>query len=288
MGGPCRLRIDCDDREQVSAAITAAESVVERLEARYSRYRDDSLLSQINSAAGGAPVAIDQETAALLRYIDTLWRQSDGLFDPTSGVLRRAWDFRSGRLPEQSAIDSLLPLVNWSAVDWGDEEIRLPDAGMEIDFGGCVKEYACDAVASRLRDLGLECVLIDLAGDMVALGPQADGRPWQIGIRHPREPRALATVPLWQGALASSGDYERCMVIDGRRYGHILDPRTGWPVNGLCAVSVLAEQCLVAGSGATVSMLHSEEAGLAWLSELGLPWLAVDSQLVCHGSIAQS
>jgi len=287
MGGPCRLRLDCDDDALVAAGIAAAEAEIARLEQKYSRYLPDSLTSRINRAAGRpAPVPIDSETAGLLGFADTLWQQSDGLFDLTAGILRRAWDFRSGQLPEQAAIDALLPLIGWDRVQWDHGEIRLPDPGMEIDFGGCVKEYACDSVAAALGGLGIERALVDLAGDMAVVGAGSLAQPWPVGIRHPRAgARAVARISLGAGGLASSGDYERGLEIDGRRYGHILNPRTGWPVQGLVAVSVAAPQCLVAGGSATIAMLKPQSAALAWLGELGLPWFAVDAQLNCHGGI---
>jgi thiamine biosynthesis lipoprotein len=128
---------------------------------------------------------------------------------------------------------------------------------------------------------------VDLAGDMVALGPPDGAAGWPVGIRHPSDrDSAVASVQLPQGGLASSGDYERCLEVDGKRYGHILHPRTGWPVGGLVAVSVLAQQCLVAGSSATIAMLKPAEEGLEWLAELGLPWLAIDTSHNCHGNLA--
>jgi len=137
---------------------------------------------------------------------------------------------------------------------------------MQLDFGGCVKEYGADAAAAALQQAGISHGLVDLAGDMAAVGGQADGRPWQVGIRSPVEQgRAVAGVRLVTGGLASSGDYERCIEFGGRRYGHILDPRRGWPVEGLAAVSVTAPQCLVAGSSATMAMLMPQEEALAWL-----------------------
>lgn len=290
MGGPCRLRFECPDEAAATRAITAAEAEARRLERKYSRYLPDSLVSRINGAAGAAePVRIDGETAGLLGFAHTLWQQSGGLFDLTSGVLRRAWDFKSGRLPAQAAIDQLLPLVGWERVRWDGEAIRLPQPGMEIDFGGCVKEYACDSVAAVLQRQGIERGLVDLAGDMTALGAGSLVRPWSVGIRHPRDTdTAIAHISLGGGGLASSGDYERCLVLDGRRYSHILNPFTGWPVSGLVTVSVVAAQCLVAGGSATIAMLKPEAEALAWLGELGLPWLAVDSTLCCHGETANS
>lgn len=285
MGGPCRLRLDCVDAATAERAIAAAEAEVHRLEHKYSRYLADSVTSIINRAAGTSQaVSIDPETAGLLGFAQTLWEQSDGLFDLTAGILRRAWDFKSGRLPAQSTIDRLLPLIGWQQVQWDQSSILLPAPGMEVDFGGCVKEYASDSAAVVLADHGIERGLVDLAGDMAAVGAGCAAEPWSIGIRDPRDSHcAIAQIALSGGGLASSGDYERCLIHDGHRYGHILNPATGWPVRGLVAVSILAPQCLVAGGSATIAMLKPESEALGWLAELGLPWLAVDSALGCHG-----
>jgi FAD:protein FMN transferase len=289
MGGPCRLRLEVDDAASTGDAIAAAVAEVRRLELKYSRYVDDSLTSQINRAAGtGIPVPIDEETAGLLNYAQTAWQISDGLFDLTSGVLRRAWDFKSGRCPEQREVETVLPLVGWDQVRWDQDSVALPRSGMELDFGGCVKEYAADSAALQLRRHGVASALVDLAGDMVAVGSPAGTPGWPVGIRHPIDKdRAIAQVQLPEGGLASSGDYERYIEIEGKRYGHILHPRTGWPISGLVAVSVLAAQCLVAGSSATIAMLKPADEALDWLAELGLPWLAIDAELQCHGSLAK-
>ena len=149
-----------------------------------------------------------------------------------------------------------------------------------------MKEYASDSAAAALASLGIERGLVDLAGDMAVVGVGSVARPWPIGIRHPAAPKqAVAGIELATGGLASSGDYERCLHIDGRRYGHILSPVTGWPVRGLAAVSVLAPQCLVAGGSATIAMLKPQAEALDWLAELGLAWLAVDAGLRCHGTL---
>jgi thiamine biosynthesis lipoprotein len=288
MGGPCRLRLDSPDAVRANAAIAAAEAETRRLELKYSRYLAGSVVSRINRAAGAAdPIPIDAETAGLLGFAHTLWQQSEGLFDLTAGVLRRVWDFKSAHLPPQSSIDPLLPLIGWGRVQWDASAIRLPEPGMEIDFGGCVKEYACDCVAAVLSAHGVERGLIDLAGDMAVVGAGSVAQPWSVGIRHPRATgAALAHVSLAGGGLASSGDYARCLLVGGRRYSHILNPTTGWPVQGLVAVSIVAPQCLVAGGSATIAMLKPEAEALDWLAQLGLPWLAVDATLQCHGQLA--
>lgn len=288
MGGPCRFRVEFIDEELARKAIAAAQARVEGLEARYSRYREDSLLSCINRAAGGGvPTPVDPETESLLDYAHTLWQQSEGLFDATAGVLRRAWDFRSARVPSQRELEPLLQRIGWERVRRSSGSVMLEGAGMELDFGGFVKEYAADAAVTVLRDQGVEHALVDLAGDMAVTGPRGDGSPWPVGIRNPVNlSGALASLDLAQGGLATSGDYERLLELEGKRYGHILNPQTGWPVPGLLSVSVLAGQCLVAGSAATIALLKPTTEALPWLEDLGLPWLAVDAELTCHGSIA--
>jgi thiamine biosynthesis lipoprotein len=294
MGTPCEIRLAAAGAAEAGELARAAIAEVARLEARYSRYREDSDLSAINRvAAAGGSMDVDAETAALLDYADACHRESGGLFDISSGILRRAWRFDAGRLPDAAQVQHLLQHVGWQRVDWQRQaeaaeggRLRFSVPGMELDFGGIVKEYAVDRVAALLQAAGVAHGFVNLGGDVRALGPQPDGRPWRIGIRHPREAGALLiTLELATGALASSGDYERCIVVGGRRYGHILDPRTGWPVRRMAAVSVVAPLCVVAGSAATIGMLRDEE-GPDWLQGLGLPCLWMDVDGRCGGSLA--
>jgi FAD:protein FMN transferase len=286
MGSPCEIRLVAPDAPQGQALADQVIADVRRLEARYSRYRDDSDLSAINRvAAEGGVIEVDAETAALLDYAHTCYQQSDGLFDITSGILRRAWRFSSGELPDPSLIEQLRERIGWHHVQWQAPMLAFQMPGMELDFGGIVKEYAVDRAAGLLQQAGVQHGFINLGGDVSVIGPQPDGSPWRIGIRHPRKPAGmLATIELRSGALASSGDYERCIVVDGVRYGHILNPRSGWPVRTLAAVSVAAPLCVVAGSAATIAMLK-ETTGTAWLEEMGLPcaWVKVSGE--CGGAL---
>ena len=286
MGSLCELQLYAPAQARADAAAALAQRELQRIETVYSRFRDDSLTTRINRSAGDAQgIEVDAETAGLLDYAQQAWRQSDGLFDITSGVLRGAWDFKSGRLPTQAQIDAILPRIGWHRLRWKKPRLWLP-AGMELDFGGYVKEYAADVAARVCREAGIRNGLVDLGGDIALVGAHPDGKPWQVGIRNPRAPeKAIARIPLSYGAIASSGDYERYMEIEGRRYCHILNPKTGWPVEGLSGISVVATQCLVAGTASTVAMLKGPEDGPRWLSELGLPWLAVDAQGRLSGSI---
>lgn len=278
MASPCSIRVDGVPESELDlarAAVKRAHAEVLRIEHKYSRYRADSVVGQINARAGGEPTVCDEETAGLLDFAGGLFVRSGGRFDITSGVLSKAWDFRQARLPEPAVLESLLARVGWSRVQWDGLSIRLPQAGMEIDLGGFGKEYAADRAAQVLSDAGLLHALIDLGGDVRALGPRADGKPWQVGIRHPRKNGAiLARFALDQGGLATSGDYERYFEHEGHRYCHILDARSGWPVAYWQSVSVVAPSCLAAGAMATLCMLWQAE-GEALIRESGLPCLAV-------------
>jgi thiamine biosynthesis lipoprotein len=244
--------------------------------------------ARINRAAGGAAVAIDAETYALLGYADHCHRLSAGRFDITSGVLRRAWDFRRSppRLPDQDEIAAAIALIDWPCVEWSRRSVRLPRPGMEIDFGGIGKEYAADRMATICHDGGALHAFANLGGDVRAAGPQQDGSPWRVGISHPRQAAAvIATVEIDGGAVATSGDYQRFFDAGGRRYCHIIDARSGQPVTRWQSVSVIAPLCVLAGSCATIAMLFEGEAE-AFLAREGVEYLAVDSAGVLHKSAA--
>lgn len=284
MGCPCQIWAQGEEAAEIAKQ---AETEVLRLEAKYSRYRDDSLVSRINAAAGADWVEVDPETDQLLDYAAVAWEQSGGLFDITSGILRRAWDFRSQRLPDRAEISSLLPLIGWSQVEREPGRVRLPQVGMELDFGGFGKEYAVDAARALCMQAGLRHGLIDLGGDIAIIGPKPNGRPWRVGISDPSSPeRARVELEMAEGCLATSGNYQRYLVVDGVRYCHLLVPDTGWPVSGTYAgVSVLAEQCLVAGTASTVAMLQPAPEAASWLDSLGLPYLWIDAQGRCGGPL---
>ncbi len=267
MASPCEIRVGGVALADAERLAHAAIAEVRRIEAKYSRYRSDSVLSRINATAGadGAGVAVDEETAQLLNFAANLFAMSDGVFDCTSGVLRRAWNFKTARLPHQATLDSLLPLVGWQHVAWDGQHFALTRPGMELDFGGFGKEYAVDRAATSLEASGVRHGLINLGGDVRAVGPQLDGSAWQIGIRDPRAPlnednRCFASLPLTHGAIATSGDYERFIEVDGKRYCHILNPKTGWPVSHWRSVSVVGTVCVLAGALSTIAMLKAADA----------------------------
>lgn len=288
MGAPCELQLYANNISMAAAIAQSAIDEISRIEARYSRYRADSVLSEINrTAASGAPLSVDEETALLLDYAYLCHEKSAGLFDITSGVLRKAWDFTAGRLPEQSQLDALLPLVGMDKVRWEYPRLSFEKPGMEIDFGGIAKEYAADQAAAVCVAAGIEHGLVELGGDIKVIGPHPDLSPWIVGIRHPRKlDEAMTIIEIAQGAIASSGDYERYLIADGIRYCHILAPHTGWPVRGLASVSIMTEQCLVAGSLATIAMLKGND-GKQWLKEMGVSHIWMDEAGRVGGNLYQ-
>lgn len=285
MASRCEVRLaGVRDEARGRALARRAIDEVRRIEAKYSRYRGDSVVTAINRAAGGAAVRIDAETRALLGYADALWRDSAGRFDATSGVLRRAWDFRAGVVPAPAALAPLLECVDWAAVERDGDTVRLPRAGMELDFGGFGKEYAADRAAEALREGGVRSGFVDLGGDIRAVGPQPDGSPWSIGIRDPRAAdRTIASLDLACGAVCTSGDYERYFDRDGLRYCHVLDPASGMPVRHWRSVTVAAPVAVAAGGYTTIAMLLEAEA-VTYLEATGLPWIAVGPDGALHSS----
>jgi thiamine biosynthesis lipoprotein len=286
MGCPCALHVEaCDDATaQRAYAVTLDE--VDRLDRKYSHYRADSLLAELQSTVD-APIAVDDETANLLDFAAELHRQSDGLFDITAGKLTRLCDTQNHRVPAQKEIDAALHVTGWHRVEWRRPDFRVTTVGMHLDFGGLVKEYAADRCAQACRDTGVTSGVVDLGGDLALIGPHENGEPWIVGIKAPRaEGKASARIELPRGGLATSGDYERALIVDGKRYSHIVDPRSGYPIESFASVSVVAESCLVAGAASTLAMLLGVERGKSWLQELGLPHLCIETNGERSGDIA--
>lgn len=277
MGGPCEIRLAAPNESSASEIARKAMDEVQRIERKYSRYRPDSIVGAINQAAGtGQRTACDAETMWLLDYADQLHRSSKGLFDITSGILRKAWNFKEPRVPGDDELSKLTARIGWQRVERDESHVYLPEPEMEIDFGGFGKEYATDRAASVLSAHEIRHGYVNLGGDVHVVGPQTDGQPWLIGIQDPRgKGRIVATVPMRAGGLATSGDYERFFVLDGRHYCHILNPFTGRPVDYWRSVTVVAPMALVAGSCSTIAML-SEADAIPFLNNTGFQYLAID------------
>lgn len=268
MASPCELLLETDvDTARELGRVASQEAW--RIEAKFSRYRPESIVSVINRSQDHA-VVVDEETAALLDYAAQCHALSQGRFDVTSGVLRRCWTFDgSDRLPEPDAVAALVALIGFEKIRWQSPRVTLP-AGMEIDFGGIGKEYAVDRVLTLVAARFKGAALVNFGGDLAANRAPGTG-PWQVGVERPdtaREARLL--LELSRGGLATSGDTHRFLLRDGVRYGHILDPRSGWPVRDTPrSVTVAAASCVEAGMLATFAMLQGNGAE-AFLEEQGV------------------
>ena len=262
MACPCEVLIEDAPSQLAREVVDAVAAEAWRIERKFSRYRTDSAVHRINEIAGSETV-VDEESANLLDFAATLTRLSEGAFDITSGVLRKAWTFDGGdRVPSQSQIDALLKSVGWHRVEWRRPLLKL-QAGMQIDLGGIGKEYAVDAAASLAETIapGLSC-LVNFGGDVAVRNARHDGKPWRVGIESSaRVGAAERVVQLSRGALATSGDSRRFVFRDGHRYSHILDARTGWPVrNAPHSITVAADTCTQAGTLTTLAMLQGDNA----------------------------
>jgi thiamine biosynthesis lipoprotein len=260
MASPCEVIMETDDRSEAENILKIVAAEAWRIEQKFSRYRDDNIIYRINNAEGNT-IEVDEETARLLDFSDQLFQMSDGMFDVTSGVLRKVWRFdQSDNIPDQQQIDALLPIIGWNKVSWNNPYLKL-EPGMEIDLGGIGKEYAVDRCTQLAHESSRASVLINFGGDLAVTRPRNDGAKWTIGRLTSQPSSAVAVIKLKQGALATSGDAHRFLLKDGVRYGHVLNPKTGWPVDDPPhTVSVAASTCIEAGMLSTLALLQGSKA----------------------------
>ncbi len=261
MATPCEVRLETDDEALAAVAGAAAEKEARRIEAKFSRYQSSSIVGRIN-ASGSEEIIVDAETARLLDFAAECFEISDGLFDITSGVLRLIWRFDgSDHVPTDADIASVRPFIGWQKVSWQSPVIAMP-VGMEIDLGGLAKEYAVDRALEAIREITCLPVLVNFGGDLRVSGPRSSGARWKVAIESVERDKQLAgLLELADGALATSGDARRFVLKDGIRYGHILNPLTGWPVKDTPrSVTVAAATCIDAGMIATLAILQGKRA----------------------------
>ena len=271
MASDCELLIEGVDEAQALALLLTAAKETWRIEHRFSRYVSGNIIDRINTVSG-QPIEVDLETASLLNFSDQCYQLSDGLFDISSGALRKIWRFDGGdAVPDAAQIKEVIQLVGWHKVDWQAPTLSLPRE-MELDFGGIGKEYAVDravlelnAEINRLSKQQARLntsFVVNFGGDLACSGPRLDGSSWTIGVENSeRDQTSVATVSLSQGAVATSGDSRRYLLKDGVRYSHILNPLTGKSIiDAPHAISVAAANCMQAGMLSTFAMLQGEQA----------------------------
>ena len=270
LGTMCEVQYAAPGGDPQAAAFErAATGWVNAFEAKYSRFRPDSLISRINAAAGREWIEVDAEMEGLLKLCDTLHFMTQGVLDPTMLPLIRLWNYKTEtpRIPTADEIAAARALVGWKKVLRSPGKIKLPEPGMALDFGGFGKEYAVDITAQIATDHGIRAALVDFGHDLRAVGVPP-GRPaWHIGLEDPQKPGTPAgSIAVSGKGVASSGDYLRRFVVNGKRFGHILDPRTGSPVaNGCVQATVIAGSCLQAGVLSTTAFVLGVPKGVEFI-----------------------
>ena len=266
LGTACAIQFRCEDQKTALKFLADALGWLGNFEAKFSRFRPDSLVSRINAAAGKSWVNIDQEMEQMLEMADAMHRLTEGLLDPAMLPLLRVWDWKKAheRLPAEEEVQQALALSNWKEVERKPGKIFLPRQGMGLDFGGFGKEHAVDQLIGIARRHGIQDALVDLGRDLFAIGGNGLHPFWHVGIQDGIQPdRCIGGLAVSGYAVCASGDYARRFEHNGVRYGHILDRRTGWPVrHGLRAVTVLAPTCLVAGIYSTCAFVLGKKEGL--------------------------
>jgi thiamine biosynthesis lipoprotein len=262
MGSPCELLVETDNKDLALKLLRTVANEAWRVEAKFSRYLPDNIIAQINQSAG-QPVTVDDETANLLDFGETLYQLSDKRFDITSGVLRKVWTFDgTDQIPLAREIIAVVNNIGWHQVSWHRPAICLR-ADMQIDLGGIGKEYAVDRAAGLLaKETSCAC-LVNFGGDLAIVGKSLSTKGWQVGIEAPgsENGKAQKLILLKTGALATSGDSRRYLLKNGKRYSHILNPLTGWPIEDAPrSITVAADTCTQAGMLATLAMLCGAEA----------------------------
>ncbi|MFK7890681.1 MAG: FAD:protein FMN transferase [Granulosicoccus sp.] len=269
MASPCEVHLEMKSRKKAEHLLRLAHSEALRIESRFSRYREDNIVWTINNSAGSA-VSVDEETARMIDFAEQCFELSEGLFDITSGVLRRVWRFDgSDTVPSAEAVQEVLRYVGWQKVQWQQPLLTIP-AGMQLDFGGIGKEYAVDRTVSLLQENADVSLLVNYGGDLHASAPPRQSESWRVGIECAQKANLPAgTLHLKRGALTTSGDAERFVLKDGIRYGHVLNPLTGWPASHAPAsITVADATCVEAGVLSTIALLKGPDAE-SFLDEQG-------------------
>lgn len=265
MGTIVEITAEGGEANALHTAANAAFAEMNRLSDMMNRYNPASVVTAVNDAAGARAVSVPPELMEVLAMAQRMSARTDGAFDITIGSLR-GWRFRPGeeRVPAPAEIAAELRLVGWRklVLDPAAGTAFLREPGMRIDLGGIAKLYILDAGWRTLARHGVRRALLNGGGGDVRAGGPPDGPPWRIGIRDPRAPdRLFGVLAVTRGFVASSGDYERAFVRDGRRYHHIIDPRTGYPSDGPRGVTVIAEEIEAANGLSVAVMVLGKRAG---------------------------
>jgi len=282
MGTDVTVTVVARSTGEGEAAIEAGMAELRRLDAMMSLYKDTSEITKVNLAAGKEPVKVSPEMIEVVEQAAEISRLSDGVFDVTIGPLVVLWQMRlkEGKVPTNDEIARVRPLVNYRniVVDKKASTIFLKKTGMIMDFGG-MKGYTADRVVDLFRKRGIKDAIIAVAGDIWVLGHRDDGSPWRVGVQHPREhDKTLSVLDLSDKYVSTSGDYERFVIKEKKRYHHIIDPRTGKPSTGVISVTLVGDKGALIDPLAKVPFILGPEEGMKIVKKLGAEAIIVDEE----------
>ncbi len=285
------VRIYSESRTEGETALNEVLGVIESLEKELSRHVNGSPAAEVNAKAGLEPVKVTDSLLTVARLSLEMGELTQGAFDITVSPLLDLWGFTDNEqiIPREMEIEALLPLVDYRQLQLEEaaKTLYLPQKGMAIDLGGVAKGYIIDKATEVLEKAGIKKAFINGGGDIRVLDTRTDGKPWRIGIRHPRSTEAdavIAVIALTDEAVVTSGDYQRFFMSEGKRYHHILDPLTGYPAaNGVISVSVIAETTAAADMLATSIMVLGLDEGLPLIESLpGVDAVIITSDMEIH------
>jgi thiamine biosynthesis lipoprotein len=282
MGTNVTITVVAQSSKEGEAAIDAGMTELRRLDAMMSLYKDDSEITKVNLAAGKNPVKVSPEMIEVMESAVEVSRLSGGVFDVTIGPLVVLWQMRlkEGRIPSDEEIAKVRSLVNYRniVIDKNASTIYLKKPGMILDLGG-MKGYMADRAAAIIKKHGISNAIIAVAGDIWVLGQREDGTPWRIGVQHPREPdKTLIVLDLKNKYISTSGDYERFIIRENKRYHHIIDPRTGKPSKGVISATLIGDKGALIDPLTKVPFILGPVEGIKIVKKLGAEAIIVDDQ----------
>jgi len=284
------ITVVCDSKERAEKAIQETFAEIDHIGTLINFYSDISELSAINRNAGISETRVSPETFGIIEEAIYVADKSEGSFDPTIGPIVRLWDFADRKMPAETELRHALPLVNYRDIIMNKKTltVMLRKKGMMLDLGGIAKGYAADIAVASLIQKGFLSGLVSIAGDIRTFGLKPDKSPWTIGIKNPRQTsdrdEIMAKIRLTEKAVSTSGDYERYFIAQGKRYHHLLDPKTGLPAGRCRSVSVVADKAVYTDAFSTAIFVLGPEKGMKLARDLGIETLIIDGNGTAHST----
>ncbi len=291
MGNRFEISVVSDNEEFAISSIKEAIEEIRRIEKLFTTFDENSQTNLINRHAGLTPVRVDREVFDLIQRSKRISDITQGAFDITYGSIdKKLWNFDKSMtaLPDAATAKKLVRLINYRNVLLDEKKCKvfLKERGMRIGFGGIGKGYAAERAKRLLQNAGVKSGIVNAAGDLVAWGRQPNGKPWTIGVADPNAVRQqFSYLDITNMAVATSGNYEKFIMINGRKYSHTIDPKTGMPVTGIKSVTIICSNAEIADAIATPVMIMGVKVGIDMINQMkGIGCIIIDDQDKIHTS----